>query len=58
MKKRKLYVRKVRNVAARKFILKVTLGRELAGPTKRKLRRLAKGRDVDTDDIKTEREIA
>ena len=58
VKKRKLYVRKVRNVAARKFILKVTLGRELAGPTKRKLRRLAKGRDVDTDDIKTEREIA
>lgn len=58
LKKRKLYVRKVRNVAARKFILKITLGRELAGPTKRKLRRLAKGRDVDTDDIKTEKEKA
>lgn len=58
VKKRKLYVRKVRNVAARKIILKVTLGRELAGPTKRKLRRLAKGRDIDTDDIRTEEERA
>lgn len=48
LKKRKVY-RKVRNVAARKIILKITLGRELAGPTKRKLRRLAHGGDVDTE---------
>lgn len=46
-KKRKLYLRKVRNAAARKTILKITLGRELAKQTKAKLRKLAKGGHFD-----------
>lgn len=58
LKKRKLYIRKVRNVAARKIILEITLGRELAGPTKRRLRKLATGEDVGTESeqsgVKTE----
>lgn len=43
IKRRKLYLRKARNVAARKVILKVALGRELANDTKPALRRLAHG---------------
>ena len=58
LKKRKRYIRKARNVAARKIILEITLGRELAGPTKRKLRRLATGEDVGAESersgVKTE----
>ena len=42
-KKGKLYLRKARNAAARKVILKITLGRQLASETKPKLRKLAKG---------------
>ena len=51
VKKRKLYIRKARNAAARKTILKMTLGRRLAVPTKQALRRLAKGEDVDLQDL-------
>lgn len=43
IKRRKLYLRKARNVAARKVILNVALGRELAHETKPALRRLAQG---------------
>ena len=51
VKKRKTALRKARNLAARKFILKATLGRQLAVPTKEALRRLAKGEDVAITDI-------
>jgi hypothetical protein len=50
LKKRKLYLRKVRNAAARKVILEITLGRELAKQTKPMLRRLAKGEYVTFED--------
>lgn len=50
LKKRKLYLRKARNVAARTVILKITLGRELAKQTKPALRRLAKGEYVVFED--------
>ena len=43
IKRRKLYLRKARNVAARKIVLEVALGRELAHDTKPALRRLARG---------------
>lgn len=43
VKRRSLYLRKARNLAARKTILKVTLGRQLAVPTKQSLRQLASG---------------
>lgn len=43
IKRHKLYLRKARNVAARKIILDVALGRELAHDTKPALRRLAHG---------------
>lgn len=46
LKKRKLYLRKARNAAARRVILNITLGRELAKQTKPALRRLAKGEHV------------
>ena len=49
-RKRHLFIRKTRNAAARKTILKITLGRELALPTKQALRRLAKGEDVAIED--------
>ena len=51
VKKRKTALRKARNLAARKIILKATLGRQLAVPTKEALRRLAKGEDVAITDI-------
>lgn len=41
--KRKLYLRKARNLAARNTLLKAALGRQLAGVTKPALRRLANG---------------
>ena len=50
VKKRKLYVRKARNAAARKVVLDITLGRELAKQTKPALRRLARGERVTFDD--------
>ena len=46
LKRRKLYLRKVRNAAARVVILEITLGRQLAKQTKPKLRRLARGEQV------------
>lgn len=46
LKKRKLYLRKARYVAGRKFILEITLGRDLARQTKPTLKRLAKGEYV------------
>jgi hypothetical protein len=50
LRKRKLYLRKARNLAARKVILNITLGRELAKQTKPALRRLAKGEYVVFED--------
>ena len=49
--KRKLYLRKFRNVAARKTILKATLGRQLAVPTKQMLRLLANGENLTVPDL-------
>lgn len=49
--KRKLYLRKFRNVAARKTILKATLGRQLAIPTKQMLRLLANGENLTVPDM-------
>lgn len=43
VKRRKLYLRKARNAAARRVILNLALGRELAHDTKPALRRLAHG---------------
>lgn len=51
VKKRKLYLRKVRNAAARKMILKATLGRQLAIPTKQMLRLLANGENLTVPDL-------
>ena len=51
IKKRSKAVRKTRNLAARKTILKVLLGSELAGPTKQALRLLAKGEKVDIENL-------
>lgn len=50
-KKRVLYKWKARNLAARKTILKATLGRQLAGPTKQALRSLAKGEPVALENL-------
>ena len=49
--KRNLYIRKLRNAAARKTILKATLGRQLAVPTKQMLRLLANGENVVIPDL-------
>ena len=43
VRKRSLFLRKARNIAARNTVLKMTLGRQLATPTKQALRRLAHG---------------
>ena len=51
LKKRKLYLRKVRNAAARKTILQLTLGRQLAIPTKEMLRLLASGENLTVPDL-------
>ena len=50
-KKRKLYLRKLRNAAARNIILKATLGRQLAIPTKQMLRLLANGENLTVPDV-------
>lgn len=47
IKRRKLYLRKARNAAARKVILNLTLGRQLADQTKPALRLLASGESLD-----------
>ena len=50
--RRKMALRKVRNVAARRRLLNATLGRQLAQPTKEALQRLAKGEEVTIADIR------
>ena len=52
VKRRKLALRKTRNVCARKFLLKASLGRQLAIPAKEALRRQARGEDVTIADIR------
>ena len=51
LQRRKLYLRKIRNAAARKMILKATLGRQLAIPTKQMLRLLANGENLTVPDV-------
>ena len=46
VRKRSLYIRKARNIAARKTILNMTLGRQLASSTKQALRQLANGETI------------
>lgn len=50
-KKRKLYLRKVRNLAARKIFLNATLGRQMGGRTKQRLRQLARGEKIPSSPI-------
>ena len=50
-RKGKLYLRKFRNAVARKTILKATLGRQLAIPTKQMLRLLADGENLTVPDL-------
>ena len=52
--KRKLYLRKVRNLAARKVFLNATLGRKMGSQTKDRLRRLARGEEIPSHSISTE----
>ena len=56
--KRKLYLRKVRNLAARRVFLNATLGRKMGSQTKDRLRRLARGEEVPSPSISTERPAA
>ena len=49
--KRKIFLRKVRNIVARKVILNATLGRQMGGRTKEKLRQLAKGEELSASPI-------
>lgn len=51
LKKRKRYLRKLRNAAARPTILKASLGRQLATPTKQALRILAIGESVTVEGL-------
>ena len=51
VQKRSLYLRKLRNAAARKTILKATLGRQLAMPTKQMLRLLANGENLTIPEL-------
>ena len=51
IRRRTKVMRKTRNVAARKTILKILLGRQLAGPTKQALSMLAKGENVDLENL-------
>lgn len=53
LKKRKLYLRKARNLAVRKTVLKAMLGRQLADQTKQALRVLAHGERLLPDDLST-----
>lgn len=50
-KKRKLYLRRFRNLAARKVILNATLGRQMGGRTKQRLRQLARGEKIPSSPI-------
>lgn len=49
VRRRKLYVRKARNAAARRILLEIALGRQLASQTKPALRRLANGETITPD---------
>lgn len=51
VRKRSLYLRKVRNIAARKVVLNATLGRQMGERTKKRLRRLAKGEKLANSQI-------
>ena len=51
LKRRKLYLRKARNIAMRKTVLKAVLGRQLAAQTKPALRMLAHGERVLPTDL-------
>ncbi|KAL2048428.1 hypothetical protein N7G274_000339 [Stereocaulon virgatum] len=51
VRKRSKALRKTRNIAARKPILKALLGRQLAEPTKQALRLLAKGEPVSIESL-------
>ena len=54
IRRRKLYIRKARNLAARPVFLNAALGRRVGRQTKERLRRLAKGEDVQSTSIKTQ----
>ena len=51
VKKRSLYLRKARNFAARKVVLNATLGRQMGERTKKRLRKLARGEKLATEQI-------
>ena len=51
MKKSSKAVRQARRIAGRGIVLKVLLGRQLAGPTKQALKSLAKGENVNLDKL-------
>ena len=51
VRKRSLYLRKVRNIAARKVVLNATLGRQMGERTKKRLRQLAKGEKLAKSQI-------
>ena len=53
-KKRRIFLRKVRNVVARRVILNATLGRQMGGRTKGRLRQLAKGEELPSSPIPTQ----
>ena len=50
-KKRRIFLRKVRNIVARRVILNATLGRQMGGRTKGRLRQLAKGEELPSSPI-------
>ena len=50
-KKTSKVVRQTRRLAGREMVLKVLLGRQLAGPTKQALKSLAKGENVNLDKL-------
>jgi len=54
VKKRKLYLRKARNLAARRVFLNAALGRKMGGRTKDRLQRLARGEEVPSTPVSTQ----
>ena len=54
VRRRKLYLHKARNLAARPIFLNATLGRRVGCQTKERLRRLAKGENVEASSIRTQ----
>jgi len=54
VKKRKLYLRKARNLAARRVFLNAALGRKIGGLTKDRLQRLARGEEVPSTPVSTQ----